>query len=201
MLAKQREILRLGDRASAERNDARALRFGVLGDDALELLALDAAEFGFALRGENLRDRMAPAGFGDAFIEIGFRPAELAGKQARGGGFAAAHESGEADESAKTVFNRHRIQSVARWCKSGACFASIRSIALQDVDCTIEGTQFDAGAAGVERSEKRVAESRQEVVMRRRVEAAPRCARLPLSELALRSNESPGEKRTSMTPL
>ena len=41
-----------------------------------------------------------------------------------------------------------------------------QSIPLQDVDCTIEGTEFDFGSAGVHAPEERIADAPEGVVMR-----------------------------------
>jgi len=108
VLAQQRQILRLRDRAAAERNDARLLRFVGFGDDARELLAFDAAELGFAGARENFGDRRTGR-LSDAPVEIDVRPTELPGEQTSGSRFAAAHETCEADQSTGTNFSGHEI--------------------------------------------------------------------------------------------
>ena len=66
------------------------------------------AEFGFARASKNLGNREAGS-LRDAAIEVGVQPSELAGQQARGGGFTAAHESGQADQPSRANFVGHRF--------------------------------------------------------------------------------------------
>ena len=105
-LFEKRQIPGLDNRASAERNDARLLLAGSFTDDASELLAFDLSKFGLAAFGEDVGDGLV-CGFDDTLIEIDVEPADLAGKQSRNGGLAAAHESRKTDEclSADVIHN------------------------------------------------------------------------------------------------
>ena len=94
--AQQREIVRLGDRASAERNDARLL--------LSRLRRRRARDVRFRCGGirvrrarEKISGMVRPAA-SVMRLSRSMLPAELAGEQAGDGGLAAAHESGKADE-------------------------------------------------------------------------------------------------------
>ena len=106
MVAEESDILGLANRSATQGNNARFLRFGRFTDDPFELFMLDAAEFRLAHAAENVGNGEAGK-VRDALIEIDVRPAELAGQQPRGGRFAAAHESREADKPARTILLDH----------------------------------------------------------------------------------------------
>ena len=65
------------------------------------LLAFEPAEFRFARASENFGNREAN-GVANAPIKVRVHPSKLAGQQARGGRFAAAHESSQADQPSRT---------------------------------------------------------------------------------------------------
>src|SRR4029077_396394 len=155
-ISQQRNIFRLGSCAPAKGKDARLVEFDGLGHDPREMFALHFAEPRLTEAVEDFGNG-EPAGFGDQLVEVHVVPADLASEQARDGGLAGAHESDEADEPAwaQVIFHRrswyclglHRDQSVFR------C-GMAQSITLSDVDCTIEGSKFDFGAARVEGAER-----------------------------------------------
>src|SRR5271155_3695202 len=78
-------------------------------------------------------------------------PTDLPGEQSGNGGFPTAHESDQADEFSYADLIRHWYQNCVR------CGME-QSITLANVDCTIEGHQFDLGVASIECPEKTVAE-------------------------------------------
>ena len=103
---------------------------------------------------------VASGGFRDAFIEVHVLPADLAGQQPRDGGFAAAHEAGQADE------RRGRGSVViGGFCVENASINRRESVSFENVDCTIEGSEFDFGAAGIESAEERIAHISAEVML------------------------------------
>ena len=97
VLAEKRDVLRLSGGAAAEGNNARAAVFDGFANKASELFVLDFAEAGLAGAGEDGGDVEA-GGLDDVLIEVHMLPANLAGEQASGGGFAAAHEADQADK-------------------------------------------------------------------------------------------------------
>ena len=130
VFTEKRQISGLRSCATAKREDAGLLLFGGFPDGANELIEFDAAEFGFAYTGENFGD-FQTGGVLDALIEIHARPSDLASQQGGRSGLAAAHESGEAHKSGGANLVYHLIRSELR------C-AVTQSIALEDIDCTIE---------------------------------------------------------------
>ena len=100
--------------------------------------------------------------FDDALVEVHVQPSNLTSEQPRDSGFAAAHESGKANERARTYFVNHwgRL-SVMKLRNCGMA----QSITFKDIDCTIEGGQFNFGAAGVKGAEQTVAEPAVEMLL------------------------------------
>jgi len=122
---------------------------------------LDAAEFRLAKFRKYIGDGLAGV-FDDALIEVHMQPSNLTSEQARDGGFAAAHESGKADESAHTYFVNHwKRMPVMELRNCGMA----QSITFKDIDCTIEGGQFNFSAASIEGAEQAVAKAAVEMLL------------------------------------
>ena len=83
--------------AAAESEDRAGWIFGGAAEGGTELVGLCLAEGGFAEALEELRDGDAGGSF-NAFVEVDEAPGELAGEQGADGGFAGAHETGEAKD-------------------------------------------------------------------------------------------------------
>ena len=97
----------------------------------LELFVLDLAKRGLALLGENFGNREA-SGVRNTAIEVNVNPADLPHEQARDGGFAAAHETCQAEKFAGPWNVGERRVVVSGVQRDAALFA------LVNVDCTIE---------------------------------------------------------------
>src|SRR5579871_1492091 len=106
MLAQERYVTRLRERAAAQRKNARLIERRKLTDCADQLIRFHFAEFEFSEARENFGDREG-RGFLDFPIEIDHGPADLPREQHCGCGFAATHEAGKADESARACFAGH----------------------------------------------------------------------------------------------
>src|SRR5580700_7385664 len=173
--------------ASAEGDDARFLLLGGFAQDALELFMLDLAEFRFAALGKYFGDGLF-GDFDDAFIEVHM----LAADQAGDGGLAAAHEADQADERARARLSGHRCilcgkrddQSRFRMLivpsKEVISILARPSLKVPKSAFPQRGMKWRWCGEGVNFAS---------------------LFTFPLSEVALRSKESPGEKRTSITPL
>ena len=158
-LAQQRKILRLRGGSSAERNDAGFLLLGGFADDAHELFVLDSAEFRFAKLRKYFGDGLLRR-FDDALIEVHVLPADLAAQQARDSGLAAAHKADQADERARRGVQWSSADLVSQRVAINQ-FSKSKSITFEDVDCTIEGSHLNLGAAFIESAEQSVAPLRQ----------------------------------------
>src|SRR5580700_396585 len=190
-LTQQHEILRLRSGTAAEGDDARFLLFDRFADDALELGVFNFAEFRFAEPGKYFGDGLF-RDFDDAFIEVHMLPADLAAQQARDGGLAAAHEADQADERARASVSGHRCS-----------FCGERANQSRLIMLIVPSKEVNSILARPSLKVPNRALPQRGMKWRWWGEGVNFASlfTLPFREVALRSKESPGEKRTSITPL
>ena len=87
----------LGVGAAAERENDGFFEFEDAAERGAELVGFDLAKGGFAETLEHFSDAHVGGGF-DAVVEIDEAPGELAREECADGGFAGAHEAGEAEQ-------------------------------------------------------------------------------------------------------
>src|ERR1700751_1619330 len=105
-LAEERAVVWLRCSGAAERNNARLLKRDRFADGFFELLVLDSAKRRLAKLRENFWNGCASC-VRNELVEVHILPPNLAGEEARNGGFAAAHESCETNDAARTSVTLH----------------------------------------------------------------------------------------------